>query len=261
MLPIQLDHEHDPRPFMNRYLHYVILWARYAGNSLDGRSLDRSSQDAIDAQIAHFLDHDLPELHIPYTQPVSGSDAPLKTLLIQKKTDFVLWGFRPTITSLQYDDDHATHFSHLAVCTVNRMATYSQDARRPISFRHSITTSLANAVLVLCSLIVRDTTGKNQIHVRAFRIASAMLNDLAYSQPYARRVVTDFKAIFRIVEDMIDGKDIPDNVADLFPYKSASPHIRTPQIALANSSVGSIAVTGNGDTGKPSEPGCGVLWL
>ncbi|KAI2477492.1 CaiA Acyl-CoA dehydrogenase [Pyrenophora tritici-repentis] len=261
MLPMQLDHEHDPRPFMNHYLHYVILWARYAGNTLDGRSLNRSTQDAIDAQIAQFLDHDLPELQIPYTHPSSGSDAPFKTTLIQMKTDFVLWGFRPIITSLQYDNDHATHFSHLAVCTINRMSSFSQDARRPFSFRHDITTSLANAVLVLCSLIVRDTASRNQSHIGAFRTATAMLNDLAYSQPYAKRVVTDFGAITRAVEGIMDGKDVPENVASLFPYQSASPHIRMPQIALANSGVGSISTTGNGDPGKAGEPGCGVLWL
>ena len=261
MLPVRHDYEHDPRTFMNRYLHYVILWARYAGNSLDGRSLDRSSQDAIDAQIAQFLDHDLPELQIPYTQLGSGPEVPLKTSLVQKKTDFVLWGFRPIITSLQYDDSHAAHFSHLAICTVNRMATFSQDVRRPFSLRHNITTSLANALLVLCSLIVRDTAGRNQTHIAAFRTAIAMLNDLAHSQPYAKRVVADFEPIVRVVQATVDGKDVPENVADLFPYQSASPHLRMSQVALPNRSLGSAATSGNGDAGKAGESGCGVLWL
>lgn len=261
---MQLDLEHDPRIFFNQYLHYMILWARYAGGSMEGRSSDGHAQQAIDAQITQFLEHDLPELRVPYSQAGSGIDAPIKTFLVQKKADLVLWGFRLVITSLKYNDSHAAHFSHLAATTVNRMAVFAQNARRPFSLRHSMITSLSNALLVLCSLLGRDTPQKNQNDIDSFRHVLALLNDLAYSQPYAKRVLADFDAILPAIEGAIEGKNVPADVADLVPYKSPCPRIRLPQVAPSpNQSVsgGKTFTTGNGHASPASEAGHGVLWL
>lgn len=263
MLPMQIDHENDPRAFINQYLHYMILWARYAGGSMEGRSSDGHAQQVIDAQITQFLEHDLPDLRAPYSQTGSGIEAPLKTFLVQKKTDLVLWGLRPVITSLQYNDSHAAHFSHLASSTINRMAAFAQNARHPFSLRHSMITSLSNALLVLCSLLGRGASQKNQSDVDSFRHVIALLNDLAYSQPYAKRVLADFKAILPVIEGVIDGKDVPADVADLVPYKSSCPRIRLPQVAPSpnpSTSGGKTFTAGNGHA-SPSEAGYGVLWL
>ncbi|KAH6865478.1 hypothetical protein BKA58DRAFT_222095 [Alternaria rosae] len=216
----------DPRPFIDHYIHYVILWARYAGNAVDGRSLDSTTQDIIDRQISYFLDHDLPELRIPYAQRDAGTVPPLKVFITQKKTDFVLWGLRSVIISLQYDDNHAAHLSQLAGFSLTRMTAFAQDASHSFSLRHRMTSSLSNALLVLCSLLVRNSAGRTQTHIEAFRRAENMLHDLAFSQPYAKRVLSDFESIVRVVEDCLDGKDAPENVAELFPYQSSSADIR-----------------------------------
>jgi hypothetical protein len=251
----------DPRPFIDHYIHYVILWARYAGNAIDGRSLDGATQDIIDRQISYFLDHDLPELIIPYTGPDAGAAPPLKVFITQKKTDFVLWGLRSVITSLQYDDNHAAHFSHLTVFTVNRMAAFAQDVRQPFSLRHRMVSALSNALLVLCSLLVRNLAGRTQSHIEAFRRTLDMLQDLAYSQPYAKRVLSDFESIVRVVEEAIDGKDAPENVAELFPYRSPSPHIRLPSTPGTSNGVDGMKTGSNGYGSGPGESRCGVLWL
>ncbi|KNG50755.1 hypothetical protein TW65_01733 [Stemphylium lycopersici] len=263
MLPLQLDPEHDPRPFINQYLHYIILWARYAGNNTDGRTSVGHAQEAIDAQITHFLDHDLPDLRIPRTQSAPGNEPPMKTFLVQKKTDLVLWGFRPVIASFQYNDDHAAHFSHLALCTVNRMAAFAQDARRPFSFRHCLITSLSNALLVLCSLLIRDSASKHQAHIESFRHTVAMLKDLGFSQPYANRVLCDFEPILRVVEGVIDGNEVPADVAHLVPYQSPCPQIRLPQLTYTGQSAGGgkSFPAGNGHTVPSNEVRHGVLWL
>ncbi|KAF1829155.1 hypothetical protein BDW02DRAFT_574240 [Decorospora gaudefroyi] len=246
ILPTQLHLEDDPRLYMNQYLQYIILWARYTGNTVDGRSIDNNAQHVIDAQISRFLDHDLPGLRIPYTQPDSRAESPLKILLVQKKTDFVLWGFRSIITSLQYDDNHAAHFSQLAVSTINRMAAFNQDGRR-FSLRHPIISSLCGALLVLCSLLVREPVHNRPVDVEAFQNTVAMLKDLSYSQPYAKRVLGDFLAVIRIVEGAVDGKDMPKDVAELFPYKSPSP--------LINFGEETRSLDRN------YAPRCGVVWL
>jgi hypothetical protein len=264
MLSLQLDLEYDPRIFFNQYLHYMILWARYAGCSMEGRGSNGHVQDVIDAQITQFLDHDLPELRVPYTQPGSGVEAPIKTFLVQRKTDLVLWGFRPVITSLQYDESHAAHFSHLAGSTINRIAAFTQDTRRPFSLRHFMVTSLSNALLVLCSLLGRDGSSKNQTDKDSFRHVVALLNDLAYSQPYAKRVLADFEAILPVIEGVIEGKGVPTDISDLIPYKSSSTRIRLSQVTPSLSqpaSSGKTFATGNGHASHGNEPGHGVLWL
>jgi hypothetical protein len=241
----------DPRPFVNHYIHYLILWARYAGNNIDADSPDDTTPEILDRQISYFLEQDLPELEIPYTSPHNGALPPLKVFITQKKTDFVLWGLRSTITSLQYNDSHAAHFSYLAFFTVNQMATFAQDIRRPFSLRHRMTSSLSNALLVLCSLLLRNVAGRDQAHIDAFRRAMAMLQDLASSQIYAKRVLSDFENIVRVVEEAIDGKVVPDNVAELFPYKSPS--------AGTSTRVERPRTVDNGN--GTGESKCGVLWL
>ncbi|KAF1945138.1 hypothetical protein EJ02DRAFT_339304 [Clathrospora elynae] len=249
----------DMRHYASQYLNYMALWARY----IDERGLDGHTRDAIDSQITHFLEHELPGLRIPYVQLDATSEPPLKAFLIQRKTDFVLWGFRPAITSLKYEGGHAAHFSHLALCTVNRMAALAHDIRRPFSLRGQMVSSLAGALLVLCSLLVRDATTSNQAHVEAFRTSLAMLNDLGYSHLYARRVLSDFQAIVAVVEGLIDDKDVPANAANLFPYKSSSPSLRLANIKLESppmSAEGTFPIGDSGST-KPSEFGSDVLWL
>ncbi|RYN32313.1 hypothetical protein AA0115_g3813 [Alternaria tenuissima] len=255
--------EIDPRRFIDHYIHYMILWARYADNNIDGRSLDGATQEVIDRQISYFLEQDLQTLEIPHAQPVGATVPPLKVFITQKKTDFVLWGLRSVITSLQYDDNHASHFSNLAVFTVSRMATFAQDIRQPFSLRHRMVSSLSNALLVLCSLLVRNVAGRNQSHVEAFRDALALLRDLAYSLLYAKRVLSDFESLVDIVEEVVDGKAVPGNVAELFPYRSASPPFRLPHApGTARGIEGTHAVgNGNGNSNGPGENGCGVLWL
>jgi hypothetical protein len=253
--------EVDPRPFIDHYIHYVILWARYAGNAVDGRSLDGTTQDIIDRQISYFLDRDLPELGIPYTQPSAATVSPLKIFITQKKTDFVLWGLRSIITSLQYDDNHAAHLSHLTVFTVNRMAAFSQHVRQPFSLRHRMVSSLSNALLVLCSLLLRNIAGRTPPHVEAFHRALDMLHELAHSLVYAKRVLSDFESIVRIVEGVIGGKDAPESVAELFPYRAPSPYIRLSQTPEISTGVERMNPDSNGNSGGPHETGCGVLWL
>jgi len=198
---------------------------------VDGRSLDSTTQDIIDRQISHYLDHDLPVLGMPsYAQRDEGG-VPLLTMFIkQKKTDFVLWGLRSVIISLQYDDNHAEHLSQLACSTLTKMTFFTQEARQSFSLRHRMTSALSNALLVFCSLLVRHFAGSThphtEAHIEAFHRAKGMLHDLAYSQPYAKRVLSDFESIMRVVEDCLDGKDAPDNVAELFPYQSSSADIR-----------------------------------
>lgn len=252
--------EGDPRHFFNDYLHYMILWARYVGSSLEGRSSDGHAQ-AIDAQITEFVEQALPTLSVPHSQTGSGVEAPIKTFLIQKKTDLVFWGFRSVITSLQYNDTHAAHFSHLAASTINRMTAFAQNARRPFSFRHSMITSLSNALLVLCSLFGRNAAQKNKNDVDCFRRAVALLNDLAYSQPYAKRVLADFEAILPVIEDVIEGKDAPANIADLIPYKSSSLHVQGAPSRNPSTSGARTFTTGNGHASPASEAGHGILWL
>jgi hypothetical protein len=251
----------DPRRFTDHYIHYVILWARYADNNIDGRSLDGATQEIIDRQISYFLEQDLLGLVIPYTQPSGATVPPLKIFITQKKIDFVLWGFRSVITSLQYDDSHASHFSNLAVITVNRMAAFAQDVRQPFSLRHRMVSSLSNALLVLCSLLVRNVTERDQSHFEAFRNAVALLRDLAYSQLYAKRVLSDFESLIDIVQEVIDGKAVPGNVAELFPYRSPSPHIRLPPTSGTTTGVEGTHSVGNGNGSRPGETGYGVLWL
>lgn len=106
------------------------------------------------------------------------------------------------------------------------MTAFAQDASQSFSLRHRMTSSLSNALLVLCSLLVRNSAGRTQTHIEAFRRAENMLQDLAFSQPYAKRVLSDFESIVRVVEDCLDGKDAPENVAELFPYQSSSADIR-----------------------------------
>ncbi|KAG9187183.1 hypothetical protein G6011_05054 [Alternaria panax] len=251
----------DPRRFIDHYIHYVILWARYADNNIDGRSLDGATQEVIDRQISYFLEQDLLTLAIPYTQSGDATVPPLKVFITQKKTDFVLWGLRSVITSLQYDDSHASHFSNLAVFTVNQMATFAQDIRQPFSLRHRMVSSLSNALLVLCSLLVRNVAERNHSHIEAFRDALSLLRDLAYSQPYAKRVLSDFESLVDVVEEVIDGKAVPGNVADLFPYRSTSPHVRLPPSSGTAIGFEGTHVVGNGNGDGSGETGCGVLWI
>lgn len=255
MPPVQLDPEQDPRPFLNQYLQYTILWARYTGNTVDRHNLDGVTREAINSEITNFLEHELPGLRIPYTQSEPGSDAPMKVLLVQKKTDFVLGGLRQVITSLQYDDKYAAHFSDLAVSTTNRMAAFAQNARHPFSLRHHMISSLSGALLVLCSLLVREPTYDQQAEVKAFRNTITMLKDLAYSQAYAKRILGDFEAIIQVVEGVINGRDVPEDVADLFPYKSPSPLVRLPKVTM------DPRTTSAGNCSSSTESGCGVLWL
>jgi hypothetical protein len=177
----------------------------------------------------------------------------MKVLLVQKKTDFVLWSLRQVITSLQYDEKYAAHFSDLAVSTTDRMAAFAQDTRRPFSLRRHMISSLSGSLLVLCSLLVREPTYDRQAEVEAFRNTLAMLKDLACCQPYAKRVLNDFEAIIRVVEGAIDGKEVPDSVAELMPYKSPSSLIRLSKVNpnAQNMSPGT----------KASESEYGVLWL
>ena len=157
-------------------------------------------------------------------------DVPLKMFIKQKKTDFVLWGLRSVIISLQYDDNHAEHLSQLACDTLTRMTFWTRQVRQPFSLRHRMASALSNALLVFCSLLVRHYAGSTHAHtdahIEAFHRAKGMLHDLAYSQPYAKRVLSDFEGIVRVVEDCLDGKDAPENVAELFPYQSSSADIR-----------------------------------
>ncbi|KAI4702666.1 hypothetical protein J4E89_010388 [Alternaria sp. Ai002NY15] len=224
------DDSDDPRPFIDHYIHYVILWARYSSNAVDGRSLDSTTQDIIDRQISHYLDHDLPVLGMPSYAQRDEEGVPLTMFIKQKKTDFVLWGLRSVIISLQYDDNHAEHLSQLACDTLTRMTFWTRQVRQPFSLRHRMTSALSNALLVFCSLLVRDSAGSThphtEAHIEAFHRAKGMLHDLAFSQPYAKRVLFDFENIVRVVEDCLDGKDAPENVAELFPYQSSSADIR-----------------------------------
>jgi hypothetical protein len=251
----------DPRRFVDHYIHYVMLWARYADNNIGGRSLDGATQEIIDRQISYFLEQDLPGLAIPYTQPGSATIPPLKVFITQKKTDFVLWGFRSVITSLHYDDSHASHFGNLAVFTVNQMVTFAQDIRQPFSLRHRMVSSLSNALLVLCSLLVHNIAERNQAHIDAFRDALALLRELSCSQLYAKRVLSDFESLVDVVEEVIDGKAVPGNVAELFPYRSPNPHIRPPPTSGTATGVEGTHSAGNGIRSRPSETGYGVLWL
>lgn len=66
-----------------------------------------------------------------------------------------------------------------------------------------------------------------------------------------------------MIEGVIDGKDVPADVADLVPYKSSCPRIRLPQVAPSpnpSTSGGKTFTAGNGHA-SPSEAGHGVLWL
>jgi hypothetical protein len=254
MLPEQVNPEHDPRPYINQYLQYMILWARYVGNTIN-EPVNSAVQEDIDSQITYFLEHELPQLRVPYGSPSTATEPPHKALLEQKKVDFVLWGCRPAITSLQYEDSHAAHFRHLALCTVTRLSAFAQDVRRPCSFRFQMVSSLAGALLVLCSLLVRDPPHNRHDIVEGFQNALAMLKDLAYSQPYAKRVLADLDAIIRVVEDAIAGKDIVEDVATLFPYGA---HVTlNPRTMDAGKTHAEVETDG----GKSSQSGCGVLWL
>jgi hypothetical protein len=137
------------------------------------------------------------------------------------------------------------------------MAAFAHDIRRPCSFRYQMVSSLAGALLVLCSLFVREPSQSRQAVAEGFQSAVAMLKDLAYSQPYAKRVLVDFEAIIRVVEDTIAGKDIMEDVATLLPY---SAHVSLDPRTMT---VGQTAVKVESDNNnnKMTQPGCGVLWL
>jgi len=162
-----------------------------------------------------------------YAQRDEGGVPLLNMFIKQKKTDFVLWGLRSVIISLQYDDNHAEHLSQLACSTLTGMTFFMREVRQPFSLRHRMTSALSNALLVFCSLLVRNSAGRTHAHIEAFHRAKGMLHDLAFSQPYAKRVLSDFEGIVRVVEDCLDGKDAPENVAELFPYQSSSADIRS----------------------------------
>jgi len=165
-----------------------------------------------------------------YVQRDEAGDPTLKMFIKQKKRDFVLWGLRSVIISLQYDDNNAEHLRQLAGFSLTHSTFFTREVRQPFSLRHRMITSLSNALLVFCSLLVRNSAGRvhphTEAHIEAFHRAKGMLHDLAYSQPYAKRVLSDFESIVCVVEDCLDGKDAPDNVAELFPYQSSSADIR-----------------------------------
>jgi hypothetical protein len=115
--------------------------------------------------------------------------------------------------------------------------------------------SLAGALLVLCSLLVREPAHNRHDVVEGFQNALAMLKDLAYSLPYARRVLGDLDAIIRVVEDAIAGKDIVEDVAALFPYRA---HVTLDPRTM---DAGKTHAEVEADDNKSAQPGCGVLWL
>lgn len=256
----------DFKYYASLYLNYMSLWARFIGNTgpADDR-LDDDYRNDLDSQISHFLNNDLPSMIIPFTR--QGNlvvESPLKAFLAQKKFDYLLWGFRQEISSLQYDASKATTFGSLVHQTINKMRTFS---RRSSSFRHQMVSTLGGALLTTCSLLIREALTPNAEAQQAseylkdnFREIVSILQDLAEGFAYARRVLYDFRALIDVVNGIIShSAPLPTHVFDLFPY-------RTPEVARATSpstyrSAGAIDVQLSGHGGERSDVGSAVLWL
>lgn len=253
------------RYYVGLYLNYMGLWARFIGNTGLEHSISEDSRDEIESQISRFLDDDLAGMIIPYA---NQSDPPLKVFMVQKKIDFLLWGFRPEITSLRYDDSKATNFSYLALQTVENMRKFMQETRRSFSFRHHMVSSLAGALLAFCSLIVREAISPgyqaqngNNYHAEGFQSTLSMLRELADSLPYARRVLLDFDALVEMANGIVcHGVMVPAHIFSLFPYRTPDLLVRpTPDSHVA--SACHPPVLDQGCESNLSDIGSAVLWL
>jgi hypothetical protein len=143
----------------------------------------------------------------------------------------MLKGFRAEILTTQYDNEKAACFLWLALSTIDNMRNFSCEAQ---SFRHAMVTSLASALLTLCSLLVREALApglfSEEQHEKCrqgFRDCVAILLDLNYGLPYARRVWRDFNQIVSVVSAIVNHQTTDPflllaNVGDLFPYNDLS---------------------------------------
>lgn len=235
------------------------------GNTGLEHSIDEKRRDGIESQISQFLDNELPGLVIPYSQQ---PEPPLQSFMVQKKIDFLLWGFRSEITSLQYDDSKANNFSFLALQTIKKMQSFSQESRQSFSLRHQMVSSLAGALLAICSLVVREALSPDpnaqagsEHHRQGFQATLDLLRGLAEGLPYARRVLQDFDPLLHLINGVIGHSAIiPAHVFSLFPYRT--PTIPTQHTPLPQgSSAAGTFLPEQSDSAHLADVGCAVLWL
>lgn len=216
--------------YFTNYLEYMVLWARFLSNNVTEPGLNSLGRSDIDSGIRSFLESDIAQLQAPYHLSTESTEAsPHKIFLLQVRNNLLLKGFRAELLSLAYDNEKVASFLWLASSTLEHMRSLSCASR---SFRHHQVTSIAGALLAFCSLLVHGaqnygslTQDQRESCKQGFRDAVAMLNDLGYSLPYARRVYRDLAQIISTVTEIINETTDPvlllTNVAEQFPYRGA----------------------------------------
>lgn len=266
----------------------MIDWSRFAGSLWDGILAasvppeTRSDKVAtFDAAVTDYLHNTLRTSNKELQPPQ------LQAYIYMSFYNLRLLAWREPAVALNINRGTAHDCSQYAVETITRVQAHEAaiNYQLPCMLQYQTVSSLANSLLILCSIAVSDL-GKLDLLLdtwlptvrQAFDTAVALLNDLAEGVPLARRVLDDFERIIPVVQGVharwiAEGqlgrgpldwnimKDvIPPNVATLLPYREQVPDMGSP--ALHNDMV--EAETGlspwNQHAGR-SDPRSGVLWI
>lgn len=237
---------------LNEFFNCIVHWSRLADSAWDvvfspqalKDGLNRKKMAQVDAQIQTYVHDTLPQYvpsfsHVQQGSFLHTSFNNLRLLLRQR-----------IMTSLQYDSVMARICGDIAIDTIAHIRLYATEAKGPSPFRQHMTACLSNALLTICTLLVRDLTEPSlnlqaqlQAYTEGFRDAVATLHDLAQGLVFARRVLQDFREIMDLVSQVIETWQnfgqvsvsasqaaerwslavrsiIPHNVAERLPYQN-----------------------------------------
>ncbi|KAF2124088.1 hypothetical protein P153DRAFT_371394 [Dothidotthia symphoricarpi CBS 119687] len=233
---------------LNEFVNCAVHWSRLADSVWDlvfspqalKTELNRKDTTQVDAQIESYLRDVLPQ-HAPKFGHVQQA-----TFIHTSFNNLRLLLHRRIMTSLQYDAAMGRLCGDVALDTIAHIRVYAAEAKGPSPFRHYMSTCLSSALLVLCTLLVRDLTAPSlnlqaqlQAYTEGFRDAVAMMYDLAQSLLQARHALQAFNEIVDIVSQVVETwqnfgqatqmpeswalavrNTVPPNVAERLPYRN-----------------------------------------
>ncbi|KAJ8109876.1 hypothetical protein OPT61_g7139 [Boeremia exigua] len=295
---LQSSQQHDRLSDANSasmFLSCMIDWSRFAGSLWDGLFAARVATDTLVEKVATF-DAAVNE-YLDETFSVSKSEfqpAHRHPYIYMSFDNLRLMARRAMVTSLAFDHAAVHRCSTFAVDTLAHVQAYETYIGYPSTcmLRHHIIPSLANSLLLLCSMLVSNLgelglslTNWVPMIQQAFDTAVSLLHDLAREIPLAQRVLKDFAQILPVVQSVLTRwsaeaqllqgptgwermKDlVPPNVTKLLPYREQVPNIHSP--ALGNEMW--VNNGGNIDPGRsfsnweedlePLSAGNSVLWI
>ncbi|KAF2009504.1 hypothetical protein BU24DRAFT_76108 [Aaosphaeria arxii CBS 175.79] len=237
----------DPSRSANMYLRLMIAWGRFAGEVYDlafvavaaKHGLDGEKAAQLESRITDFTRYTLAAMPlIPPNQAPEPRHLRQHILSHTRFNNLRLFLRRTTMLSLNYDGKTGVTYGDIALDTIQRFKPHAREAKIPSPLRFHMATTLSHSLLILASLILRDLSSigiqdRKDLYTVGYLDAKNILQEIAAHNQVARRIVDDFRSLFRSVSTALNNREIgtPNwandhfNPSD-FPVRSRLGHLR-----------------------------------